>query len=581
MLTGGWLDRLSFRWWLPVATMVLVVSGCQPETAQSPNDPTNPWLSSVPKDSPFLIANQKPLEDTEFDRLLTTIQPLVDVFVDQLRPSDQDFMASAIFPSNGAENWRQAGLDPNGFWAIYVHNKQAIARIPLADEEAFWSTWQRAGGPVPSQQEQPSVTTRGQDMEGPHQQVAVGAGSFGQPWPALLGFPASGWLVLETHNRWLSVSWQETHPKELAQKMPVGAEPTPVSDQKPITEYWSDHAWMTFNQAHGLDGKIGGYINISELMGQHVQSEPECHEAWNTMSHQMPLVVIGSQTLDHHEMTLLTRVLPINAGAGISKTSESAPNIDISQARLAKVAGLGLAIDVAKSRQMLIKQLQLGQEVAQDCPGLEPIKQSRRWAQGLANRPLPPILTSIQGLMTRFDGFGVDSEAMPADQTKQQTARFFTEVHLQNPQFLIGLAGLFSPELAAIDLRANRPPQPLPSNLVDALGGVPVYLSTTNSSIRASSDGQPNELSNTRDEQDALPWVSGTLNLQRLNELSDVMGRWPMGPQNQLRLAEVVQWGALAGIEQLQWLIQPNQDGLDIVISTQHSLESLPALLEQ
>lgn len=560
MLTSEWLGRLSLRRWPSVVVLLMILSGCQPDTSPSTHAATNPWLAHVPKNSPFLVANQKPLEDAEFDRLFQTVGPLLRLLNGQLQPFD------------GAQDWREAGLDPNGFWAIYSHNKQMVARIPLSDEAAFWSSWKRANGPTPTQQQRPTLPIS-KDLDGPHQQADISLGSLGQPWLTLLGFPTSGLLSVETQGQWLSVSWQNKQANEI--------DAVPMPDQKPSTEHWSQKTWAAFNQAHDLDGKVGGYINLPALMTQQAQANPDCDRAWTKLGNQMPQLIIGSQVLTAQEMTFLSRVLLSDTDAGISSTSMSPPNIDVSQARLAKVAGLGLAIDVAKSRQTLLDQLQLSQEASQDCPGLEPIKQSRRWAQGLANRPVPPIITSIQGLMTRFDGLETDGETTPTDQPKRQAANFLTEVHLQNPQFLIGLAGLFSPDLASLDLRAYRPPQPLPSNLIDAFGSVPVYLSTTSSSIRASSHNQLDLLSETTSEEEGtLPWVSGTLNFKRLTELSDVMKAWPMGLQNQALLEEVVYWGSLADIDQLQWLIRPSQEGIDLVISTQHSLASLPTELQ-
>ncbi len=559
-----------------MAIVLVLVAGCQPATSPRADAPANPWLSAIAKESPFVFANQKPLEDAEFDRLFQTVKPAMRVLADQASPSDRAFIRALISSLSDAQDWRGVGFDPNGFWAVYSDNKQPMARIPLLDQNLFWSAWIRANGPPPKQQPQGSLSTL-HDIEGPYQHVVVPASSLGSTGTALFDLPPQGWLVVETQPQWLSVSWRDTAPNEMGPEIDKAA----IQNDQANIQSWSEDAWIAFNQAHGLDGKFGGYVDLSALMGEQRPIDPDCQQAWKNWANQAPELIIGSQSLTAQEMTWLARLRLPDASHNIAEPSIQRPSIDVSQARLAKVAGLGLAIDIAQSRQVLIHQLQLSQEAIQVCPDLEPLNQSRRWAQGLANRPVPPIITSIQGLMTRFDGLKVGTNATLADQPSQGVADFFTEIHLQNPQFLIGLAGLFSPDLAGMDLSPNQPPQKLPSSMVEALGGVSVYLSTTHSSIRASSGNELEALTTTpHDDPNALPWVSGALNFKRLNELSDVMADWPMSAQTLRLLDQMAHWGLLTGIEQLQWLVQPSEQGIDFVISSQHATESLTHGLE-
>lgn len=538
-MPSRWLQHL---YW-PIGAVALAtvfISGCQLEPDPSTQN-TNPWLEHISQDTPVLIANEIPLEDAEFDRLAQTIQPLLSAS----RRPDISRLATA-------QNWRSAGLNPNGFWAVYVNNERLIARIPLLDETAFWNTWVTLNAPPPIQQAHLSSS----QQETSAQRAVIKVNSIDTAWSTDLGLSNADWLVVETHGSWLSVWLQETNPNELAPP----AELSPTTDQSANPDHWSAVSWNAFNQTHDLDGKVSGYVNLTGLMARKEHSDPSCQQAWSELGAQMPRLIMGSQHLSPEAMTLLTRVvLPTEQ----TDPPMPQPSIDISEARLAKVAGLGLVVDVATTRQIVLDRLQQSQTALEDCQGLFSLEQSRRWVHGLGNRPVPPIITSIEGVMMRFDGLKTD--------TREMVAHYLTEIHLPNPQFLIGLASLFAPELASLDLRPNQPPKALPARLVEALGGVPIYLSTTEASLRFGSATElavPEDVA--RSGSKALPWASGVINLKRLDELSSVIGGWPITRQGQSFIDELKDWGARAGVEQVQWLIRPTDQGIDVIINTQH-----------
>lgn len=531
---------------------ILVITGCQPETS-SPKKNTNPWLAEIRQDTPFVIANETPLKDAEFDRLAQTIQPLVTLIGEHWHTPEAPLMQSLTSKLTNAQDWRTAGLDPNGFWAVYADNDSLVARIPLLDETAFWNTWVDAKAPSPAQQANPSSL----QQDEADQRLVIRADFWDSAWPADSSPSNPIWLIMDSDESWLSVRLQQGKLNE------IGAlrEQRPMTGQQGQSDHWSATAWSAFNQTHGLDGKISAYLDWASLVAQQTQGDANCRQAMSELGAQLPKLIMGSQDLSPQAMGLLIRVM---RPKGMLAEATPRPSIDVSAAQFAQVAGMGLIVDIPTMRQTLIDQLQYSQTAVEDCPELSAMRQPRRWARSLSNRPVPPIFTSIEGIMMQFNGVEASEQQSPE-------VGYLTEIHLQNPQFLIGLAGLFAPEMASLDLRANQPPQPLPPALVEALGGVPMYLSTTETSLRISSAhtlDAPDPVA--RAESGELPWASGTLNLRRLDELSAVMPAWAMTQQGQTLIDELTDWSRRSGMARVQWRVQPADEGIDVVINTQH-----------
>lgn len=104
------------------------------------------------------------------------------------------------------------------------------------------------------------------------------------------------------------------------------------------------------------------------------------------------------------------------------------------------------------------------------------------------NRPIPPVVTNIQGARIHLDA--LDMEAGESGAISGTFALF-----MRNPQMLIGMAQIFSSELAALDLRPGAPPQPLPADMLPQLAGLPAWIGLSETGLGlAVGEGQDAEL---------------------------------------------------------------------------------------
>lgn len=114
------------------------------------------------------------------------------------------------------------------------------------------------------------------------------------------------------------------------------------------------------------------------------------------------------------------------------------------------------------------------------------------WQQAL-NQPIPPVVTNIRGF--RFNLSQLDLQGgMNVDNAAGTLALF-----VRNPQMLLGMAQMFSPELAALELKVNGEPQPLPAGLIPNMPNLPAFIALGDAAIglavgEGEKDGLPSAL---------------------------------------------------------------------------------------
>lgn len=515
-----WRGPAAKRHLLLIAVIMLV--GCQPQTEVTR---INPWLSTIPSQSVMVLANEKPLTDQQIMRLLTTVVPSLTLI-------DRSFNAPMLGRGlrwltslDDVDAMRSLGIDPNGYWAGYAHDNQLIFHVPLSDTERFEIWWADRGASSKAEMTIHSVASN----PNAHQDTA----SARIEWP-------------------LPQAWQGS---------------SQLSSSQDITQTWSAASWSALNQTHQLDGHLTLLLNPRILSIQPSDSEPDCQTLWGEWTEQLPQWIFGTRVLEAHSVSLLMRVLIHD------RPADSSPAIDVSSAVQAQVAGFGLAMGATELRAQILDQASTLEALDARCRSDHWGLTARRWTQALANRPLPPVVTSIQGLVSRYEGHRPYQDPVHATQDdKGGLGDYFTEVFLSNPQFMVGLAQLFSADMASMDFSPGQPPKRLPMTLTDPLTDQPVYLSTTERSIRLSADPTPmastkaDEAHEDRGDQ-PYPWMVATLNLSRLNELDLVLGSNALTSIISPWLAQLKLWGQATRTEKVKVSVTRSDEGVDLVMT--------------
>lgn len=514
--------KASLKWLslFLIATMVLV--GCQPQTEVTPS---NPWLSTMPRESAMVMANDKPLTDQQIMRLWNTVVPSLAWLDRAFNPPWLGQGIRWLESFDDVDDMRTLGINPNGYWAGHADNDQMIFYVPLGNAARFEAWWADSGAvSMATMTIEPTVTNREPDQD----------------------------------TAWARIVWP------LPQGWGLSSQLGSVVDEPKTT--WSADSWSALNQKHRLDGHLTVALNPRLFKVQPTDNNPDCQALWHEWTAQLPEWIIGTQDLTPQSLSWLVRMVRHD------ESVNSRPMVDVSSAIQAGVAGFGLAMGATELRAQILDQVSRLDGLDANCRSDDWGLAARRWTQALANRPLPPVVTSIQGLISRYEGHRLHEQSL--NSTHNGLGDYFTEVYLSNPQFMIGLAQLFSADMAAMDFSPGQPPKRLPITLTDQLTDQPVYLSTTERSIRLSADPASIPLTdgdraieNPNDQ--THPWMVASLNLSRLNELDLVLGSNALASAILPWLAQLDDWGRASDTEKAWISVTRNPEGLDLVMTIQ------------
>ena len=143
-------------------------------------------------------------------------------------------------------------------------------------------------------------------------------------------------------------------------------------------------------------------------------------------------------------------------GRALAPIAQAPVSIDQS---LNGLFNFGMAFDLIAAREFAQGLVDGWVENPPQCPVFEGIASGAANMQTNLNRPIPPMVTNLQGMYIEAMSFNV-SEGMQPEFAG--TLSFF----MNNPQLLVGMAQMFSPVVATLELEPGADPIPVP---VDAL----------------------------------------------------------------------------------------------------------------
>ena len=526
---------------LVVAALVLVA--CRSGTEATAPVPANPWLDEIELDSPIVIANNRRLSDGQWNRLMSPARwpGLLDGAAQWRRyPS----IGGILDQLQTAERWRAAGFDPNGFFAVHARPNQLIARLPLSDVEAFWRWWSQLQPDWPP-------ATAGPDDGSTATRMTLPAGR----WLSEQAAPSVVELVARADH--LTVIWHLAGTNnQSGRRVPPAINP------------WTAKRWHRFNEDHRFDGHLSARINLDTALTQAGWVSAACRALWPPDALPVRSIRLGTHRLDDNQLHWRASIDTPLWRPDPTLDEPTGPAVDATAVRHAKIAGIGFAVNLSRIRERMLAWTDAADAGASACPHAEALSRQRRRVRSLANRPIPPLFSGVMGLTSRLEGWA-DTSTGPAPQ-------YATELFLRDPQVVLGLAQLFSPDLARLDLRPNQTPVALPKKLTDMVAGVPVYLSTTPSSIRASATPDVPRQRSTRSQQrllgdsasdDVVPWVMGVVQLDQLDVLRDSLSLWPAIAAQAEWLERVRSWGQITQTERIEFQLGVDRSSLEVDLS--------------
>ena len=448
---------------------VLTTTGCSDSETEAPDRPesrpaagpspaTNRFLAGIDADTAYIYANLDRLPQALLDKAwamndasASGNEAIFEALAeDDEVPAETVALIEELKALLTRDGWEAAGLHPNPLYAFYGVDMLPFAKFELSDGAAFSELVAR----VETNLEQP-IERR--DIEG----VEV-------LWFEIF----EGFGVAMQHGQ--DSATAALIPEDDAMLARVAGQ------YEPADAMGSD-ALEAFNREIGFSNYGSGFIDwqravnslmigesvISRMMQEPGQREtlrsvsenPACVAEYQAVTEALPRMVFGYTRMTESNADFLAR----------QETSETlaADLAPIAQAPVStdrELSGLfnfGLAFDLVAGREFALGLVDGWVANPPQCPSFADIANQAPQMQETLNRPIPPVVTNLNGLFLEAERFSFEN-GMP---TGGGTLSFF----MRNPQLLVGMAQMFSPAVAELQLEPGGQPQKVPEGAIPQL----------------------------------------------------------------------------------------------------------------
>jgi len=418
-------------------------------------------LARIEADTPVLWLSIEPLPQPLLDQLwrqmaaLSELQESAyeDIYEDIDEPLVRALMAE-LGQLTSPEAYAERGLNINGVAGLHLTGIFPLLHWELSDQEAFAATLAR----IESQSESPLPRRQVGDQE----IIWVNLDEFGLAIHHDPAFMTVG-LIADREDLLRRVANLD-RPESSLQRTVFNA----------------------FTSARGYRQDSAGFIDFRRLLRQVLESDDDILVQARS---EGPLAPIANEAACRNELQTLTGLFPRKSfgTTELSADSMSAKVVLETSTELgqrlsalanspvalggerAGVLSMGLAINIVAARDFGRSIVGGWVENPPQCSLFSNIAENAANWQLALNRPIPPLVTNLHGARVRLDRLSL-TDGAPSDVAG--TVALF----MRNPQMMVGMAQMFSPELAGLDLRAGAEPQPLPAGMVPNLGDIPTWI---------------------------------------------------------------------------------------------------------
>jgi hypothetical protein len=435
---------------------------------------SNELLAFVPDDTPYLAANLEPVSEEILDSYLAKAQPVLEAMQSQLSqaraslesPDNMDSgdpaaqLAQALLAElDGKLN--RAGMEGLGFdlrshKVIYGVGAFPVVRLGLSDSATLRATILRV-------MENAEITAPEQDFQG----VSYWRVSDDDPSEVPVGIYIS---ILDNHlaiGVLPLVAESELLPAFLGLEMPSGNN----AAQK----------LAGLNKTHGYTAHGTGILDMHRLVDELVRPESLAGRALASSEHQDHINLSAACVAEVHGivdnapvMTMGVRELTVNAVA--MEYRVETPNslamqlmglvseIPAAKALSDQALEFAFGLKFGAARDFLMEKITSVVNQPYACEHLDKLNLQASEALVQMNQPMPPFLNNFRGIRVSLSEFILGRESIP------ESARGLLALHVEQPQMLTGMAQMFLPDLAELDITPGDPPVRLPENLVSTPG---------------------------------------------------------------------------------------------------------------
>ncbi|NEZ03272.1 hypothetical protein G4Y73_03810 [Wenzhouxiangella sp. XN201] len=418
----------------------------------------------IDADTAWLIANTEQLPENLSELLWAPMASMAEFnretyngVADEL---DETPAAAALLRELAQIDSREAlaerGIEPNGRWAVHAVSLFPFVTWQLSDAEAFQATIDRVIGEA-------EVEPEWRDIDDARV-LWIGLGDVG--------------VAVSHDDRYVTAA---IIPDNLALMRRVANldQPARAFDPADLEQFSEERGYMPYGSgfvdfAHVVnllldeDDEMLQTARESENLAE-MAADPVCRAEFNALVETFPRLSLGYTEMNESTMAFdVTVETEASFAKRMGAIADTPISLDKGEPGL---LDLGLALNIVGTRDFARELVAGWVNNPPQCRAFASIgEKAQEWQQAL-NQPIPPVVTNFQGLRVSLNDFEI-SESLELESAQGTLALF-----MRNPQMMLGMAQMFSPDLAALDLTPGGEPQPVPEGVIPNLpAGIPAFI---------------------------------------------------------------------------------------------------------
>ena len=419
-------------------------------------------LRYVPADTPYVFAALEPLPGTVRSKLTPHVQALVRSYaemlqavvaqradgVDQSGIDDEtrqriDAVIQELAGMITVDGIPEAGIDPESTAVVYGVGLLPVIRVALSDTERFEAAVSKLESRAGAKMETATIDGHAYRHAGNDEARVIVAVIDDQL--VIVGVPA------ELPEAVLKAALGLTLPREsIAQSGALAS----VADKYGLTAHALGFIDVERVAATFIDDPAGVNAELLALMEYDAGGLSDvCKAEMRSIAAIAPRVVTGyTDITPQHFKTTTVVELRSDIATGMQALTAAVPGLGTGQGGL---ISLGMSLNMLAAREFYAARLDAIEADPYECEMLDDVQAAVAQGRALLAQPLPPAVYAFRGFLAVVDdikGMDLQNQQPPTDIDMRVL------VATDNPEALLATGAMFSPEIAALNLRPDSKP---------------------------------------------------------------------------------------------------------------------------
>lgn len=420
-------------------------------------------LQYIPADSPYVVAAAEPLPGDVRDALVEKTRPVMEAYAnmtrvalaqqapgadDAARQSWQALVAefTGLMTPEGLES---AGIDRDSTGAVYGQGLWPVLRVSLSDAALMEGTLARLEEKTGNKMPTGTVDGHSYRMAAIEDQATI---------------------VIAVLDGYLVASLVPAEPPEALLKSVLGLELparnigesgtlAQLADKYGYTSYglgFLDFVRVTDMFLDGQTGLPEAFLGEAGIDASDIPAV--CREEARALAAVMPRVVTGYTEITAERM-VSNSVVELRSDIAAGLATIPAPVPGLGQKRRSGAFTFGMSLNPQAAREFYAARLDALEADPYECEWFADLQDSVARGRAALNQPLPPVVYSFRGFLAVVESIsGMDIEAgQPPTDVDMRLL-----VATDNAEALVAMGAMFSPEIAALELKPDSKPVRLP-----------------------------------------------------------------------------------------------------------------------